>query len=62
MKGVIFDMQDSYRGKCVHSGIWEDCIMAHRNATREPIVALIIDLLPYESPIYLSQPFAALGL
>ena len=46
-------MQDSYQGKCVHSGIWEDnCIMAHQNATREPIVALTIDSQPYELPAY----------
>ena len=46
-------MQDSYQGRCIHSGIWEDnCILAHQNATREPIVALTIDSQPYELPAY----------
>ena len=32
--------------------ILDNCIMAHQNATREPIVALIIDSQSYEVPAY----------
>ena len=60
MKGMVI-MQYSYQSKCVHSGIWEDkCIMAHQNAMREPIFALIIDLQPCQSLAY--SPKACCGL
>ena len=55
-------MQDSYQGKCVLSGIWEDnCIMAHQNATGEPIVPLIILTTVGISKFILLKPFLALG-